>query len=128
MKNAILLFFLLLGYFSFAQVQVQATNFSKQNFSLSLKSFNPANYMISLKSFNSSSKYSFSAYNKNTDLNDNYTFISDTYKYRNSTFEVENLHRSLKIDSFNPNGANDLGSAVITGLINTVFDGTLKFR
>jgi hypothetical protein len=63
----------------------------------------------------------FTVYNKTTQLNDFYYVKKDTFYYQKSAFIPENHMFQPKLDSFNPSGASDLGSAVIIGIINTVF-------
>jgi hypothetical protein len=61
----------------------------------------------------------FSIYNRTTRLNDLYGARKATFYYRQSLIIRKNNVNSPKIDSFNPNGASDFGSAVLAGLINT---------
>lgn len=128
MKYTIFLFFIFSGYFSFAQVPLQTITFSKQNTRFNANNFNAANYATSLKLKNRFDRYSLTIHNPMMNLNDNYTYISGNYRYKNSTIALptDNFQRGIKIDSFNPNGAYNLESSVITGLFNLVFDKSIK--
>lgn len=82
--------------------------------------FDLKNYTFQLSSALSNTQDEFSIYNKTTKLNDFYEVKKDSFYYRKSVFIPENNIYMPNIDSFNPNGASDFGSAVLAGLINTI--------
>ena len=51
-------------------------------------------------------------------LNDNFSIYKGQFEYKNSIFIPENMIYNSKIDSFNPNGASEFGSALIIGVLN----------
>lgn len=63
-----------------------------------------------------------SVYNSFTKYNDVYFLQNDNYYYSNPRLLLENNWRSSKIDSFNPYGAPNLGSAIVLGLITVLFE------
>lgn len=65
---------------------------------------------------------SFSRFNPVTGLNDTYIRYQEKYEYTSSSILLENQLRVSKIDSFNPNGATDIKSALLTGVLNLIFD------
>jgi len=65
---------------------------------------------------------SFSRFNPVTGLNDTYIRYQEKYEYTSSSILLENQLRISKIDSFNPNGATDIKSALLTGVLNLIFD------
>ena len=65
---------------------------------------------------------SFSRFNRVTGLNDTYIRYKEKYEYTSSSILLENQLRISKIDSFNPNGATDIKNALLTGVLNLIFD------
>ena len=63
-------------------------------------------------------KNDFSIYNRTTMMNDNYSVYNGQFEYKNSILIPENMVFNSKIDSFNPNGTDDFGSAILMGLLN----------
>ncbi len=75
------------------------------------------------------SQYFFSVINSTTSLNDiHYLGSGNKMTYSKSVFTPENLMRGIKIDSFNPNGSNDLAGAIVLGVLNTVFSKPLVIK
>jgi len=68
--------------------------------------------------------HTFSVFNRTTGLNDTYIITKNSFEYSTSSLLLENNTRGFntKVDSFNPNGANDFGGAVVNGLLNLIFD------
>ena len=122
MKKSIVLGLLLFPIFIFGQNNVQVFA-PKVYFTPSVATntplFNFKNYTFQLSSMQFNPQKEFSVYNKTTHLNDFYEVKKDTLYYRKSVLIPENNMYSPKIDSFNPNGASDFGSAVLAGVINT---------
>lgn len=51
-------------------------------------------------------------------LNDNFSVYNEQFEYKNSVLIPQNLLFNSKIDSFNPNGASEFGSALLIGFLN----------
>ncbi len=83
---------------------------------------NTRNYVFGFNQLNFYTKSDFSIYNRATMMNDNFSVYKGQYEYKNSIFIPENMIYNSKIDSFNPNGVNDFGSALLTGILNLTFD------
>lgn len=64
---------------------------------------------------------SFSIYNNITGSNDSFINSIDSKQASQSTFIFQNQYRGVKIDSFNPHGAQDFGNALISGLVSLLF-------
>ena len=66
----------------------------------------------------------FSIFNRTTGLNDTYVITKNSFEYSASSLLLENKIPGVntKVDSFNPNGANDFGGAIVSGLLNLIFD------
>jgi len=60
----------------------------------------------------------FSIFNQTTMLNDNFSVYNGQFEYRNSVLIPQNSLFNSKIDSFNPNGASEFGSALLIGFLN----------
>ncbi|MFY7988702.1 MAG: hypothetical protein ACOVNP_07470 [Flavobacterium sp.] len=83
---------------------------------------NTRNYVFGFNQLNFYTRSDFSIYNRATMMNDNFSVYKGQYEYKNSIFIPENMIYNSKIDSFNPNGVNDFGSALLTGILNLTFD------
>lgn len=123
------LFYLSLLFFSavgFAQQPVSLV-LGKTNgsFSTNALSFSPRDLSFSLNlsdSKNYADKYWLTFYNPMTQMNDQYINVGEQYYLSNTkSFPIYNFD-GTKIDSFNPNGACDLGSGIVSGLINLLFE------
>uniref|UniRef100_UPI0040479110 hypothetical protein n=1 Tax=Flavobacterium sp. TaxID=239 RepID=UPI0040479110 len=79
---------------------------------------NPNNSFLSFNQLNFYTKNDFSVYNIATMMNDNFSVYKGQFEYKNSIFIPENTIYNSKIDSFNPNGVSDFGSALLTGVLN----------
>ena len=124
MKKSIVFGLLLFPILLFSQTRIQV--FAPKTFQLnSVVSnkpfFNLKNYTFQLTSVQFNPETSFSVYNKATQLNDFYYVKRDTLHFHKSVFIPENNMYLPKIDSFNPNGASDFGSAILSGVLNTLF-------
>lgn len=65
----------------------------------------------------------FQKYNNTSSLNDFYVTNNDgTYTYVKSGQSLENLHRGVKIDSYNPKGMSTNGTSLIFGAFGIVLD------
>lgn len=72
--------------------------------------------------FTEKSGNSFYVYNEATGLNDSFNKYRDTYAYGKSALVLSNQFRNIKIDSFNPYGVDNPASAILIGVINTLFN------
>ncbi|EAZ95379.1 hypothetical protein FBBAL38_06755 [Flavobacteria bacterium BAL38] len=79
---------------------------------------NTRNYVFGFNQLNFYTKNDFSVYNRATMMNDNFSVYKGQFEYKNSIFIPENTIYNSKIDSFNPNGVSDFGSALLTGVLN----------
>ena len=102
-----------------------ATNLSSQinsssfKFSPSVLNLNPTAFQLNL---NSNKNYwnsdNFSVYNSITNLNDNYYSLGQKY-HLSGTKSFSNFgFEGQRIDSFNPYGTKDFGTALATGALN----------
>ena len=66
----------------------------------------------------------FSMYNRNSKLNDVY-YISNDSIYNTKIVNFD-FNQFVHKDSFNPNGASNIGVGLIMGAINTVFNSIFK--
>ncbi|WP_295337273.1 hypothetical protein [Flavobacterium sp.] len=122
MKPLLYLSFLLFSAVGFSQQPVSLV-LGKTNspFPSSSPTFNGKN--ISLRwnlasSNNFSDRYLVVVYNPITRMNDHYVNVSDKYYLTNTkSFPIYNFD-GTRIDAFNPNGASDLGSGIVNGLVN----------
>ncbi|WP_299764918.1 hypothetical protein [uncultured Dokdonia sp.] len=121
--------FFLLGSMLQAQVQTSTINgfldIDASNFLIQSKRVQNMDINLSLR-FNRLPNIdginSFSRFNPVTGLNDTYIRYQEKYEYTSSSILLENQLRISKIDSFNPNGATDIKSALLTGVLNLIFD------
>ncbi|MFN3753034.1 hypothetical protein [Flavobacterium sp.] len=126
MKKLFCLSFLLLSFIGFSQNTVSLV-LGKTNgsFSSSMPSFNLKDISFSLNLSDKKSyadKYWLTVYNPMTQMNDHYVNVSDRYHLSNhKSFPINNFD-GTRIDSFNPNGACDFGSGIVSGLLNMIID------
>ena len=100
-------------------------NTTNYRFLPSLASVNvkPVSFQINLGNNNwLSKKGNLSLYNPITNLNDNYYVLGKSYRMSNTKSFSMYGFEGQRIDSFNPSGTKDLGSAFIFGAINTILD------
>lgn len=127
MKKVLCLLALLSGPVFFAQSAVSVFSLSAKSYAWNDKSFLGGNaFSLNFGKY-AATDYTFSVYNPTTAMNDTYVRTGNSAHYNHSQPVLENNFRGMKIDSFNPNGANDLGSAIATGVFNTIFGKKLKF-
>lgn len=126
MKKFFCLSFLLLSFIGFSQNPVLLVlGKSNRPFSPNAPIFSLKDFSFSLNLTNKNSyadKYLLSVYNPMTQMNDNYVNVSNKYYMTNTkSFSLYNFD-GTKIDSFNPNGASDFGSAIASGILNLFFE------
>ena len=89
--------------------------------SLSTKTNLFKKFNLNFKTINfSKNSLIFSSYNETTKLNDIYLINKGSYIYSKSSRIIENNFRRNKVDSFNPHGASNFGSAIILGLLGSI--------
>ena len=101
----------------FSQIKTDSVQLVLQPIKLDVK-LNSNKHFISFNQLKFYTKNDFSVYNKATMLNDNFSIYKGQFEYKNSIFIPENMVYNSKIDSFNPNGASEFGSALIIGVLN----------
>lgn len=126
MKKLFCLSFLLLGFIGFSQNPVSLvlgksnSQFSANTSNISLKDISLSLNLSDKKSY--ADKYLLAVYNPMTQMNDLYVNVSDQYYLSNTkSFPIYNFD-GTKIDSFNPNGVSDLGSGIVSGILNLFFE------
>jgi hypothetical protein len=99
--------------------KIEMNNSSFEQFNNLEKSivFHPISYNIKMDS-----RQYFSIYNKSSKLNDTYMLEDNKFIYKNSVYIYENNFRAMKKDSFNPGGARNLGSFLLNGFFNLLFN------
>jgi hypothetical protein len=126
MKKLFCFLLLLLNFIGFSQQRVSLV-LGKTNhyFSNNSLSFSPVDISINLNLSNLKSyadKYWLEVYYPTTQMNDHYVTVGNNYYLTNTkSFPMFNFD-GTRIDSFNPNGACDLGSGIVSGLINLLFE------
>ncbi len=125
MKKLFCLSFLLLSFVGVSQNTVSLvlgkTNgqFSANATTFSLKDISFGLTLSDKKSY--ADKYFLTVYNPMTQMNDNYVNVSNQYYLSNyKSFPMYNFN-GMKTDSFNPNGVSDLGSGIVSGILNLFF-------
>lgn len=126
MKKIFCLSFFFFGFIGFSQNPVSLvlgktnSQFSANKPSFSLKDISFNLNLSDKKSY--ADKYFLTVYNPTTQMNDHYVNVSNQYYLSNyKSFPIYNFD-GTKIDSFNPNGVSDLGSAIASGILNLFFE------
>lgn len=83
---------------------------------------NTNKHFFTFNQLNFYTKNDFSVFNRTTMMNDNFSVYKGHFEYKNSVLIPENMFFNSKIDSFNPNGVNDFGSALVMGVLNLAQD------
>lgn len=110
----VFLFALLL---SLKSLSAQSSDFSSNKFNINT----PLDLLnIDTKIIQKQNSLSFSVYNEYTNRNDYFLINRSGYTSIGSSNLPQNIFRRVKIDSYNPNGANNFGSAVALGLLNSI--------
>ncbi|WP_420573573.1 hypothetical protein [Kordia sp.] len=69
----------------------------------------------------------FEKYNYISAVNDIYSNTNnDVFTYVKSTYNIENMNRGVKIDSYNPLGISPNGTSVLFGVFGVVLDKLQK--
>jgi hypothetical protein len=119
----ILLFFFLVGWSQKPTVFVLGKTTRNQSFTSSFLQLSPFSFSLSLHDKKHYlDYYTLAVYNPTTQLNDQYIRVNNGYFLSNSkAFPYYNFN-GIKMDSFNPNGVSDFGSAIASGLLNLLFE------
>lgn len=126
MKKSILFSLLISGFVCFSQntnSNVLPIFVASKNSFLSNISLKPFAFNINLlqKNYFAANK-TLSIYNPTTQINDNYTIISNSYYLSTTkTFSLTNSFNQVKTDSFNPSGATKFNDALLFGTMNLLF-------
>lgn len=110
-----LIFTLLLATSAFAQNQKATVTFNPPPIFGKTNYFGQSNFAIDP---NLSSKPKPIFYTYNPTLN-GYLGSGSA----NPRLQIDNMYKSVKIDSFNPNGASDMVGALVSGAFNLIFNG-----
>jgi hypothetical protein len=118
-----LLFFFLVGWSQRPAVFVLGKSSRPQPFASTSVLLSPFSFKLSLQDKRTYLDfYTLSVYNPTTQLNDHYIKVSSAYFLSNTkAFPYYNFN-GVKMDSFNPNGVSDFGSAIASGLLNFLFE------
>lgn len=118
MKKFLYLLFLGFGCAAFGQTQTLGYHFLP---TLSSVNLNQASFQLNFNKNNLlSTKNSLTLYNPITNLNDNYYVLGKDYVMSNTkSFPIYGFE-GQRVDSFNPSGTKDLGSAFVFGAINSI--------
>lgn len=126
MKKLFCLSFLLLSSIGFSQNPVSLVlgksngQFSTNTSNFSLKDISLSLNLSDKKSY--ADKYWLTVFNPMTQMNDHYVTVGERYYLSNhKSFPINNFD-GTKIDSFNPNGACDFGSGIVSGILNLFFE------
>lgn len=120
MKKIFYLLFLGIGIVTYGQNKTFSYRFLPSLASATLK---PVSFQINFNRNNLfSNKDNLTLYNPTTNLNDTYYVLGKSYRMSNTkSFPIYGFE-GQRIDSFNPSGTKDLGSAFIFGAINSILD------
>lgn len=115
MKNV--LFLILFGcHFIFSQNPALSKSLQSYSFDKEI-SFEPFEWKASF----TNQKNNLTFYNSATGINNTYTKVGENFFQSNiKSFSTINILELNRINSFNPNGANDFGNALIFGVLNLI--------
>jgi len=117
MKHPFIFLFVLFSLPLFSQTITQNTTFFGKD-STALDGFK---FSFDLYDYDFSKKEMFTVYNPATELTDHYIQSGENYYYKKSIFVFDNTFFGRQLDSLNPNGAHNFGSAIVLGVLNTIF-------
>lgn len=121
MKKTLLFLILLVSSISIYSQSIDLLLTKTNLFKKHQFSFKTSDYTIDFKKIDfSKSNMQFSSYNQTTKLNDIYVLNNNRFSYSKSSLLFENISRGNKIDSFNPYGTSNIGSALIFGVIGSI--------
>ena len=117
MKKYFIILLLLSNVCLFAQMKTDTIQPILQPIKIDVN-LNTNKHFFTFNQLNFYTKNDFSVFNRTTMMNDNFSVYKGQFEYKNSIFIPENTIYNSKIDSFNPNGVSDFGSALLTGVLN----------
>ena len=117
MKKYFIILLLLSNDYLFAQMKTDTIQPISQPIKIDVN-LNSNKHFFTFNQLNFFTKNDFSIYNRTTMLNDNYSFYKGKFEYKSSILIPQNMVFNSKIDSFNPNGTDDFGSALLMGVLN----------
>ena len=118
MKKTICLFLFVIGFAATAQKNFSTNHFYPTFSSVNLK---PVSFQINFTGSNLLQKgKNLSFYNPVTNLNDHYYVLGKSYiMSKTKSFPIHGFE-GQRVDSFNPSGTKDLGSALIFSAITSI--------
>lgn len=119
MKKVAIIVFLFIGFSGFSQNLVKNDSIVFKKPTFQFLNIQPKFSFNRLDFYN---QYDLSIYNPTTGFNDNFMLYNGKAEYKNSLMIDQNLMFNNKIDSFNPNGSTEMGSALISGGLNMLLD------
>jgi hypothetical protein len=117
MKKYLIILLLITNVNLFSQIKNDTIPFTKTLTTINID-FNKNKQRFIFNQLDFYTNNDFSVFNRATMLNDNFSVYKGHYEYKNSVLIPENMFFNSKIDSFNPNGVSDFGSALLTGALN----------
>ncbi len=117
MKKYFVFALLLSNVYLFAQIKIDSIHPILQPIKFDVN-LNKNKYSFTFNQLNFYTKNDFSIYNRTTMMNDNYSVYNGKFEYKSSILIPQNMVFNSKIDSFNPNGTDDFGSALLMGVLN----------
>ncbi|MCK6607175.1 MAG: hypothetical protein L6Q46_02590 [Flavobacterium sp.] len=117
MKKYFIILLLLSNVCLFAQMKTDTIQPILQPIKIDMN-LNTNKHFFTFNQLNFYTKNDFSIFNRTTMMNDNFSVYKGHYEFKNSVFIPENMVFNSKIDSFNPSGTDEFGSALLMGVLN----------
>ena len=117
MKKYFIILLLLSNVCLFAQMKTDTIQPILQPIKIDIN-LNTNKHFFTFNQLNFYTKNDFSVFNRTTMMNDNFSVYKGHYEFKNSVFIPENMVFNSKIDSFNPSGTDEFGSALLMGVLN----------
>lgn len=125
MKQLFYIFFFSFGWVSFGQNQIPNNGFISsidvRPISFQLNS-NQTNSLLKPADLTFYTTNTLVIYNRNSNLYENYYSLGKNFEMSNVKSNPMYGFGCQRADSFNPNGTQNMGSAVIAGLLNLFFE------
>ena len=106
-------------FYSQVQITNSPSNLTLTNFKFSKSKFD---FNLSFSQMALHTDSDFSIYNKNTMLNESFSFSNSEYTLKKPELISINQLGGTKIDTFNPNGVDNIYMGLFLGTINFVTD------
>lgn len=117
MKKYFIILLLLSNVCLFAQMKTDTIQPILQPIKIDMN-LNTNKHFFTFNQLNFYTKNDFSVFNRTMMMNDNFSVYKGHYEFKNSVFIPENMVFNSKIDSFNPSGTDEFGSALLMGVLN----------